>query len=100
MDILNTYTGSAQIQSPSAISGQRRDEIRAAAEEFEAVFIAEMLRPVFNGQEVDKVFGGGEAEKSYRSLLVDEYGKEISKAGGLGIADTVERELLSLQEVQ
>lgn len=73
--------------------------VRAAAEEFEAVFLSTMLAPMFEGLGQDNMFGGGPGEETYRSLLVDEYGKSIAKSGGLGIADAVERELLRMQEV-
>jgi len=33
-----------------------------------------------------------------RSLLVDEYAKEMTRAGGIGIADAVTREILKVQE--
>lgn len=75
-------------------------KIRAAAEEFEAVFVSEMLRPVFEQLETDGLFGGGSGERMYRSLLVQEYGRAISRTGGLGVADAVEREMLKLQEVE
>ena len=72
---------------------------RRAAEEFEAVFVAQMLAPIFATIESDGPFGGGPAEETYRTMLVDEYGKAIARAGGFGIADAVEREILRLQEV-
>lgn len=74
------------------------EAIRKAAEEFEAVYIAQMLAPVFSTVETDGLFGGGPSEEVYRSLLVEEYGKTIARAGGLGIADHVQREILALQE--
>lgn len=73
--------------------------IRAAAEEFEAVFLSTMLAPMFEGLGDDPMFGGGPGEDMYRSLMVEEYGKSVARAGGLGIADAVERELLRLQDV-
>lgn len=73
--------------------------VRAAAQEFEAVFLAQMLAPMFETLESDSLFGGGPGEEIYRSILVEEYGKEIARAGGIGIADSIERELLKLQEV-
>lgn len=74
-------------------------ELRVAAEEFEAIFLSQMLSPIFDSLETDGLFGGGPGEKAYRSMLVDEYGKAISRTGGVGIADAVHRELLQLQEV-
>jgi len=34
----------------------------------------------------------------FRSMLTAEYGKQVTKRGGLGIADQVYRELLRAQE--
>src|SRR3712207_1187550 len=56
---------------------------RKAAEEFEGQFMAEMLKHMFSGIETDGPFGGGHAEETFRSLLVDQYGKQVTRAGGL-----------------
>ena len=74
------------------------DEARRVAEDVESLFLAEMLRHMFAGIRTDGMFGGGHAEDIYRSLVMDEYGKVIGRAGGVGIADTVYREILRLQE--
>ena len=79
--------------------GARRAGIRQAAEDFEAMFLSQMLAPIFAGLGEDSLFGGGPGEQVYRSMMVQEYGKAIASAGGLGIADTVEREMLKLQEL-
>ncbi|MCG8360448.1 MAG: rod-binding protein [Kiloniellales bacterium] len=77
-----------------------RSAVRAAAEQFEAVFLSQILTPMFETVDTDPMFGGGPGEQIYRSLLVEEYGKAIANAGGVGIADHVEREMLKLQEVK
>ena len=74
------------------------DKARKAAEEFEAVFISEMLKPMFESLPTEGPFGGGPSEGIWRSLLVTEMGKEISRRGGFGIADNVQAEMLRLQE--
>jgi len=71
---------------------------RRAAVEFESVFLSQMLAPMFNGIAADGPFGGGHGETVYRSLLVDEYGKLIAQTGGIGLADSVMREILKHQE--
>jgi len=76
------------------------NKLRETAEEFEAVFLSQMLKPMFEGIETDGPFGGGQAEGMWRSLMVDEYGKSIAKSGGIGIAESVMSEMLRLQEVQ
>jgi len=74
------------------------EEAKEAAQDFEAVFLAQMLQPMFEGLGSDGIFGGGHAEKIHRSLLVQEYGKEIAKQGGVGLADQVLKEIVRLQE--
>ncbi len=83
-----------QLQAPMA-----SEEVRRVAEEFEAVFIGQMLAPMFEGLETDELFGGGPGEDIYRSVLVEEYGKSIARAGGIGLSDIIQREILRLQEV-
>lgn len=72
---------------------------RAAAEQFEAVFIAQMLTPMFAGLSTDGPFGGGRGEEVFRGQLLDQYGRMIAGNGGLGIAEALTRDILSLQEV-
>ena len=79
--------------------GSDKTEIRKAAEDFEAIFITQRLGHMFKGMETNEMFGGGQAESIYRDLLVDEYGKTMAGNGGLGLADSIERQLISLQEV-
>jgi flagellar protein FlgJ len=74
--------------------------IREAAIEFEAVFAAQMLKPMFEELESDGMFGGGHAESVFRSLLVQEIGEKIASRGELGIADAMTSELLRIQEAQ
>lgn len=71
-----------------------------AAEDFEAVYISEMLKPMFETVEVDDMFGGGKGEEVFRGLLTQEMGKSIAKQGGFGLADHVKAELLKIQEHQ
>jgi Rod binding domain-containing protein len=72
---------------------------RRVAGEYESVFLAQILDVMFAGIETDGMFGGGHAETIYRSLLNQEYAGEIAKSGGIGVADTIMREILQVQEV-
>lgn len=71
-----------------------------ATQDFEAVFLSQMLSPMFDTLEEDPLFGGGPGEKMYRSLLVEEYGKILAKTGGVGLGDQLQQELLKLQETK
>jgi len=85
---------------PTAPKGASLAKIRDTAQNFEAVFISQMIKPMFEGISSDTMFGGGAAEDMYRSLMIDEYGKSIAKSGGIGIADSVMGEMLKLQEAK
>lgn len=71
---------------------------KAAAREFEAVFIATMLNSMSNGIDAEEPFGGGHAEETWRGLQNEEIAKTVSASGGVGIAEAVYRELIALQE--
>lgn len=75
-------------------------KIEKAAQDFEAVFLSEMLQEMFADVGDGDLTGDSYAKDVYRSMLVDEYGKLLAKAGGIGIADHVKKELLTLQEVE
>ena len=77
----------------------RRARIDKTAKDYEAGFVTAMLESMFAGINTNKMFGGGSAEGMYRSLLNQEYGKAIAERGSLGIADTIKREMLRMQEV-
>ena len=73
------------------------EQIETAAKEFEAVFITEMMKPMFDGIETDGTFGGGKGEEVFRGVLLDEYGKMLAKSGQLGIADKIKAEMIRMQ---
>ncbi|WP_316860048.1 rod-binding protein [uncultured Cohaesibacter sp.] len=75
------------------------EQARQAAQEFEGVFISQMLSNMFEGVGETGLTGGSYASSTYQSLLTETYADEITKSGGIGIADSVMRELLSLQEM-
>jgi len=81
------------------VSESLEERARKKGEEFEALFLSELLSPIFENLESEGMFGAGQSEEIYRSLLVDEYGKAIAKNGGIGVAEAVQREILKLQEV-
>ena len=71
---------------------------KESAENFEAFFMTRMMESMFEGVSTDGIFGGGHAEKMYRSLLLDEYGKEMAKVGTVGVKDYVLSAILKMQE--
>ena len=93
----------AAIDPGSADTGlsaaRTRDQSRMldAAQEFESVFLSKMLEGMSTGLS-GSVLSGGQAEETWRSFMNDEYGKLISKSGGIGVADSVMKTMLQAQE--
>ena len=57
-----------------------------------------MLQPMFASIGTSGPFGGGHAEKIWRSMMVDEIGKSITKSGGIGLSESVQRSIIQMQE--
>ena len=93
------------IATPSIDAAPPRANVDPAAatktgQDFEAFFLSQVFEHMFAGVQTDSVFGGGNGETVYRSLLLQQYSKVAAKSGGIGIADTVQREILRAQEAK
>jgi Rod binding domain-containing protein len=92
--------------SPMGLAGAERasgrpaadPRIRETAEEFEAVFLAQVLQTMSTGIGGPGPFGGGD-DDAWADMLHQEYGRLISRSGGIGVADALLREMLKMQEV-
>ncbi|HSZ74379.1 MAG TPA: rod-binding protein [Rhizomicrobium sp.] len=71
---------------------------KKAAQQFESVFVSEFLGSMFEGISTDGPFGGGQGEEMFRSLMLDQYGKEIVARGGFGLSASITKQLLAHQE--
>lgn len=86
--------------SPAIPSAAEARRMRETAEQFEASFLSQMLKPMFEGLQTDGLFGGGEAEATWRGFLIDEMAKKTVQSGGVGLADTVMAEMIRMQTEQ
>ncbi|MBX3507585.1 rod-binding protein [Parvibaculum sp.] len=98
LSALAAYMPAATVKPAPTAHGARDPRAWEAAKDFEAQFTATLFQSMFDGMEQENPFGGGPGETMFRSLLVDQYGREVAKAGGIGIADDIYREILKLQE--
>jgi Rod binding domain-containing protein len=80
----------------SVPQGGDKARAKAIANDFEAVFLQQMLSAMRQGLSEDSPLGGPDSE--FGSLLISEQAKLISRAGGIGVADKILGELLKLQE--
>ncbi len=99
-DLASTLTTALNAQKaygahPKAKAQGKQD---AAAQDFEAMFLTQMMERMFTGLSGDGPLGEGAAGGAYRSMLADQYGKTIAAAGGIGLAASVRSELIALQQ--
>lgn len=95
-------TNLLQAQSTPASTAElaKRADIKQTAQDFEASFLSIMLQQMFKDVQVSKPFGGGQGEEMFQSFMTDAFAQQMSKAGGIGLADTVAREMLKLQGLE
>ena len=62
------------------------------------MFLSQMFGHMFKGIKTDGLMGGGNGEAIFRDMLVQEYGSQVAKAGGIGLSASIERQLLAIQE--
>ena len=86
-------TPTAQATTASLAHGKAKD----AADKFEAQFLSQMIGQMFEGIETDGPFGGGFGEQMFRSMMTDAMAKKMTQAGGIGVSDVVQREMLKMQ---
>jgi len=81
----------------SASEAAKRAAIHKTAVDFEATFLSQMMSHMFEGVSTPAPFGGGAGEDAFKSLLTDAYAKQLAKAGGVGVAASIQREMLKMQ---
>ena len=62
------------------------EELRSATQDFESLFIQKLLDVMQEGIGKNDILHSKQ-EELWRSLLNEEYAKEFTKAGGIGLAD-------------
>lgn len=73
-------------------------KVKAAAQDFEAVFLSQMMSHMFEGIETDPMFGGGAGEDMFRSMMIEQYGKQIAQGPGIGISAQLQKTMIQMQQ--
>jgi Rod binding domain-containing protein len=90
--------GAQAAGQPTAPHRSARAKAKAAAQDFETVFLNSMFNEMFASLKGDGPFGGSGSTGVWRSFLAEEYAKSFAQSGGVGIGDRVYRTLLDIQE--
>ena len=83
---------------PTATPAAGVDKTKKVSQDFEGVCLTNMFENMFEGLDEDGPFGSGNGNGVWRSMLTEQYAKSIAASGGIGIADQIQHQLISLQE--
>ncbi len=70
------------------------EKVKKLANDFESVFLEQMLKGMRSSVQKSGLIDGGNAEEIYTAMLDGEYAKAMAGQGGSGISEMVERQLL------
>ena len=68
-------------------------QLRKVAEDFEAVFLYQMMKQMRNSIHKEDMFHGGAGEDIFTEMLDEEFSKRMASRGSVGIADMLFRQL-------
>lgn len=93
---LDTMTALGRLNGTPGLTARdipaTKEAIRKVAVEFEAVFLAEMLKHSGVGKP-QEAFGGGAGEAAFSGMLTQEYAHALAAKGGVGLADRIAADL-------
>ena len=91
---LSSTSGKSGTTSPANIG-----HLRQQAQELEGMFLNTLMKEMFSSLKTDeKSGGGGFAEETWRGMQAEQMSDAVSKAGGIGLADSILSDLLAVQE--
>ena len=72
----------------SDLANNKSSELKDVAEQFEAIFVHQMLKQARQGKLADGIFNS-EAQDTFNNMLDIEYSQILSKKNNFGIADAL-----------
>jgi peptidoglycan hydrolase FlgJ len=79
------------------VSPKAQAKAKSTAQDFEGMFLNSMFSQMTSGLNGEGPFGNTPGTGVWRSMLTEQYSKSFAKAGGVGIAKDVYRELIMQQ---
>ena len=90
---LNSQVASSKANTagPTYVTGtvDKTSKLYKVSQEFEAIFIKQMLNVMRKSVSKTGLLDGGMAEEIFEDMLYDEYAKKMAVTGSFGIADMI-----------
>ena len=90
-------SGSAAVRAEGTIGAQSKidksSRLYKVSQEFEAIFIKQMLNVMRKSVSKSGLMDGGMAEEIFEDMLYDEYAQKMAETGSFGIANMIYKQL-------
>jgi peptidoglycan hydrolase FlgJ len=84
--------------SPAQPNGRLTNEgARKSAEEFETMFLSQMLNTMTEGVGEESEFSGGSSESTWRSFFNQAAAEQMIAKGGIGLAPRLMADIIAMQ---
>ncbi len=96
MDIVADYAfraNTGELESATRRAGGKDDALYEACQDFEAIFIKQMLDVMRQTVHKSGMINGGAAEEIFEDMLYDEYAAQMARTAAFGLADTMYEQL-------
>lgn len=85
------------VERPAHMPEQTFNQLKNKAVELEGVFLNTLLSQVASSVDTEGPFGGGYGEETWRGMQASEFANNIARAGGIGLSDSILRDLIDTQ---
>lgn len=82
-----------QVEKAQQLSTSQQ-ELKKAAEDFESLFLQQMLSAMRKTIPESDLFGDRKAEEMFETMLDEEMSKNMAKAGGIGLSDMIYEQMV------
>ncbi len=89
---------SAQNANSSMQASASDLELKEACQQFEAIFVKQMLSSMRSSVQKSGFINGGMSEKIFEDMLFDEYANKMSQSGQFGLGDQIYNQMKFLNE--
>lgn len=76
----------------------QQKKLWTACKDFESIFVGQMLKQMRDSVQTSDPLNQGSANKMWRGMLDDETAKDLSKSGGIGLAEGLYRQMVNRVE--
>ena len=91
--IPKTPAGTAQVGKHRSGAVDRQGALFQACQDFEAIFLKQMLNAMRKTVDKGEMLHGGFAEEVFEDMLYDEYSKKMAQSAGFGLSELLYRQL-------